>query len=210
MTTVWQVDAGDYSDYRVLGLFSTKAKAEAFREVYQDMSGATDWRRDCHPFECSVSEVTLDELDNGLRPWEVELKRDGSVENCDREGHIWGLGSTSEWQSCRSGNYLEWHALLQVKCWASSRDHAIKVANEIRLQRIADEAHEGKWYHVTIGPKDSSVQADQEPRTHDFTESLRTWQAHDGSGAVWAGPVRGNDPKAAIVRARTLIAEASQ
>lgn len=118
MTTIYVVSTGDYSDYHILGVCSTKEKAVTL----QTATGADH-----------LEEWPLDELADmaakGFREWRVQMQRDGTVIECR-------CSALSERTDLRDyagpGNNVRFY------CNAKSQDHAVKIANERRAQMIAN------------------------------------------------------------------------
>jgi hypothetical protein len=130
--TVWAVEQGSYSDYRVVGIFSSKAKADQVVAVLSDGDGydtptVAEW----------IVDPALDALRKGCRPFLIWMLRDGTVERSgaiaasayNLNGHVF-LWKRTKAQDC-----------LNATVWAKSKKHAIKIVNEKRTQMIA----EGKW-----------------------------------------------------------------
>lgn len=123
---IYLVTEGNYSDYHVCAAFSTRALAERYVGLHKGELYS----------ERQIEEVPLDEIPvypPGLLPFEVVIERSGEAEadlllpehlTCPTALEKWG--STS----CR---------VLHV--WARNDEHAIKIANEQRLQAIAN----GEW-----------------------------------------------------------------
>lgn len=122
-TTVFLVTSGYYSDYSVVGVFSTLELALAYMG-----DGGNDIR---------VEPMVLDDPDASpqvRRPWHVQMYLDGS-----RDGNCVSPypGDLSPNQSREaSGAILSWsnrdREVLTVTCWADDQTRAVKIANEIR------------------------------------------------------------------------------
>jgi hypothetical protein len=126
MDKVWVVEQGEYSDYHVVGVFSSQQNAEmaaAFVTARNEYRPATvaEW-----PIDPSIADVNA-----GRSQFEVSMGRDGTVSECEpvidlykavwqNTVELWGMGS-----------YL--HAVV----WATDADHAVKIVNERRGQMIA-------------------------------------------------------------------------
>ena len=121
---VYLVTKGQYSDYQVVGVFSSEEDAEKFCALY---NGALD-----SPY--TVEEYDLDpglpKVREGLGFWIVDMERNGRVYQA--EPFI-----TSEPQPSDRMIGTVMDPILEVKCWARDREHAVKIANDIRTQRIA-------------------------------------------------------------------------
>ncbi len=125
--SIWVVEQGRYSDYRVVGVFSTEANARAVASLVGRDASTMQWEQP------TVSEWPLDpgvsELAQGYTPFSVWMLRDGTVENCESAFEVYGLTTGEKW--------LEDDRLHTV-VWAKDDTHAIKIANEIRTRMIAE------------------------------------------------------------------------
>lgn len=136
--TIWVLEQGEYSDYRVRGVFSSKANAERVRDSVK--TSEYD--------EITLAEWTLDpivaELDKGYTLWRVLMLRDGAVEECDQrqpasynfEGHVW-LWPRSTAPAYAGRGIPD---ALDATVWAKDAKHAVKIANEKRTQMVASGA----------------------------------------------------------------------
>jgi len=77
MATVWVVEQGEYSDYRVVGVFTTEARAKAVADMVNGPERA---------YDASVSEWPLDpgseDLEMGRSMYLVRMLRDGTIDCC--------------------------------------------------------------------------------------------------------------------------------
>ena len=124
--TIFVLTAGEYSDYRVLGVFSSKEKAE---EVYakREVTG----RDYCH----AVEEYFLDNDPNtpeGMKSCSVLMRRDGMVVDIKVD--------TNGGRLCLDAFFSK---KLDRKFFMHARNekHAVKIANERRTKMIA----ENRW-----------------------------------------------------------------
>ncbi len=134
------VTSGEYSDYRVRGVFSSKEKADSFKK---DFPGEF-WNDD-----------ELIELDKrivvpaGRKPFYIEMCRDGKVgeikekrldldiaeeTNKERE-RIWFIDWV--WVEGKRLSLANGEERLCAYFWAKDKQHAVKIANEKRVQIIA-------------------------------------------------------------------------
>ena len=122
MTKVYMVTDGWYSDYRVLGIYSTKARAEKAKEIYAAGNEVDEIEMDVTP-----------EHPRGCLAWVVEMNRNGDADRVEREncdGHR---------VTCYI--YIPWRGestSMRAYLWAKDADHAVKVANEWRTRIIAN------------------------------------------------------------------------
>ena len=123
MATAYMVTQGRYSDYGVVGVFTTREKAEAFMALFPP-------QRD----ELRIEEVELDALDGvpvGRRPFHVKFDFAGNSTAAPCE-------PTDMKQYCRPyGDSVH----MTTDCWATDKQHAIKIANERRVMALAS----GDW-----------------------------------------------------------------
>lgn len=138
--TVWVIEQGEYSDYRVVGVFSSAANA-------QRVADAINVTQFTSPAE--VAEWPLDPgvaaLNAGHQRFIVWMRRDGTVERSDAS-EMTGYavsGDVTIWRRSIAPAYrgkgIE--DCLQADVWAVDVTHAIKIANEHRLRLIAT----GEW-----------------------------------------------------------------
>ena len=121
--TVWLVEQGEYSNYHVVGVFSTRINAEEVAHVINrhahTYDTATVTERPLDPF--------MDEWRQGLSPYTVLMRLDGTVVYCvqtdpDRVCDDRGI--------CGGG--------FVATVWARDNQHAIKIVNEHRARAIAE------------------------------------------------------------------------
>lgn len=119
MKTIYLVTHGDYSDYGVLGVFSSKAKAELAQKL---------WAAD------SIAEFELDEMPKHPR---------GKFWYCvtmDAAGNTGYGGVKIENATGAHNKEYEPYGSDDLICfymWAKDGTHAVKIANERRAQLIA-------------------------------------------------------------------------
>ncbi len=131
-STIWAVEKGIYSDYRVIGVFSSKEGAAAVADAINAGKGP-------YGDEARIVEWELDprarELLKGYNPFIVYMGRDGtahSVQECPVEIDNIATSAAlllidSKW----------WGTVLHATVWAKDETHAIKIANEHRTRMIA-------------------------------------------------------------------------
>lgn len=134
MKSVWVIEQGSYSDYHVVGVFSSKKNAELILNILSDK-----WD------EPTIAEWTLDPavegINAGLTQWIGAMLRDGTVERCepwevsgydlDEDLRIWHRSTAPAYR----GKGIQ--DCLHGKVWAKDQAHAIKIFNEYRTQMIA-------------------------------------------------------------------------
>lgn len=137
--TVWVIEQGSDSDYRVVGIFSTQANAERIKDFINgadpyEPATVAEW-----PFDPAVAEIQ-----KGYQCWSVRMRRDGSIEQIESYTcSINPVHRVSLWERSRS-DYYQPRGVPDVLCgviWAKDETHAMKIMNEHRAQFIAL----GKW-----------------------------------------------------------------
>lgn len=127
MKTIYVVTAGCYSDYHIEGVFDDRALAEKFLAIIADED------KEIEEWELNGLQ---EEVANHprLRPYFVRMKYDGSV--------VEAYHDELSRSSARSGeDGLDIRNNMFCNVFAENEEHAVKIANERRTQRIA----EGLW-----------------------------------------------------------------
>lgn len=130
---VYLVTSGEYSDYGVHAVFSTKEKAEAFVD-------AIDWGMcSLSNYKPHINEYPLDCMDerfqDELKFFKVWMDRDGNTRKIEQP-----KPSTDDIALLP---YREWSADSDTgnsfsSMWAKDESHAVKIANERRTRWIAE------------------------------------------------------------------------
>jgi len=130
---VYLLTDGCYSDYHVVGVYSTKQAAEEVRVLIDSE-------------DASVAECPLDELKpipDGFSLWRVEMGRDGTVLAAEQLAErVAERPSFGVWERYERGVPVQDSAYLQGWVLARDQEHAIKITNEKRAQIIA----ENNWH----------------------------------------------------------------
>jgi hypothetical protein len=128
MKTVWLVTNGEYSDFHVVGIFSSKENAEL---VVKTCGGDVE-ETPIDPF--------IEELNQGLFLFWVSMWRDGEAQSVYQESVdgepvspkvVEHFGIRADGGGSR----------LNGNVWAKDKEHAVKIFNEKRAQMIAS----GEW-----------------------------------------------------------------
>lgn len=133
MSKIYIVTSGSYSDYRVRAVCSTREKAEHTATLIGERNDG------------AVEEFTLDDIPDvppGRLLWMVWMDVDGNSEVY--QGDALSADPVNKWcpphtWGGMSGYQFSERASFQI--WARDETHALKIANERRLQAIA----EGRW-----------------------------------------------------------------
>jgi hypothetical protein len=116
---IYLVTDGEYSDYRIVGAFSTMEKAERGKVLLASYN--------------DVEEFELDGIPGsppGLLPFKAVMKRNGDNANAWRET-IDGFKPAHRFTQWDGGMWF-W-----TYTFARDKEHAIKIANEKRIMELA-------------------------------------------------------------------------
>lgn len=139
MKTIYAVNSGSYSDYRIVALFSTAERAREFMAAVKD----SDYN-EIEEFELDPN--TADLIRRGYSPWLVHMLRDGTTERVVRqEPEVYEVTNIGHriWRRTEAPAYKGKGIpdCLISTVWAKSAEGAVKIANEHRAQMIAS----GEW-----------------------------------------------------------------
>lgn len=139
MASVWVIEEGEYSDYHIVGVFSSYENAlEVLEKLPQD-----------HFYESANAEIVewpldpfLDALHSGLKPFYVHMLQNGDVDEVKEEK----IDSDIEDPiACPlrefingSGEIKTWPASIYGTILAKDEKHAIKIVNEYRIRILAE------------------------------------------------------------------------
>lgn len=127
---VYIVSTGSYSDWMILGIYTTPDKAEKAKADY----GA----------ENDVEEHDVDkfpQIPAGLRPYNVVMTCAGGLLQQPQQARpLYVDGWKDKWQPWSSLRSPETQAVI-FNLWARDEEHAVKIANDRRAQLIAT----GEW-----------------------------------------------------------------
>ena len=120
MTTIYLVTDGSYSDYRVLGVYSTKEKAEHAKRLFAADNEIEEYELDATP-----------DSPPGMLAYQVSMLVSGDVKDT--------------WQDTVEGFESRWYVTAQwgadvlvvFNVWARDIEHAVKISNEWRAQIVA-------------------------------------------------------------------------
>lgn len=138
--TVFVIEQGSYSDYRVVGVYTTREAADM---VCAAINAEETWEK------AEVAEWPLNpaagELNAGRSMHRVVMRRDGTVEEC-RKQDITAYNISGSWSIWRRSTAPAYRGrgiqdALTAMVWADDSQHAIKIVNERRGQMIAM----GEW-----------------------------------------------------------------
>lgn len=133
MKSVWCLETGAYSDYHIVGIFTSKENALIVAEAMQ--LGETD----VHEW---VLNPAVKELNRGMWQWVVLMLRDGTVERITRVPELFSdfENKAFVWDRPNVPMYKNKgiSSALQATVWARNPKHATKIVGEIRTQKIAN------------------------------------------------------------------------
>ena len=150
MSKVYVIGRGRYSDFHIEAVFSSEELANRFCEAYpgrveEEYTDPVDiefWKDWNSPF---IMEYELDQVEfppPGILMCYVSMELNGNsyshIENCYRHSDI-GLRlleRDTNWPSYKDGRFY-----LCGVVFAKDKEHAVKIANEMRVQLIAS----GEW-----------------------------------------------------------------
>ena len=127
MAKVYLVTEGCYSDYHICGAFSTEAKAKEAAALLT---------------EGDIEELEIDPVSPhppGLTFWFVEMQRDGAVSHA-RQQSVSLTDKTIE-----NDAPLSTGESWRLNMWAKDKGHAVKIANERRIQMLASGDWQMTW-----------------------------------------------------------------
>lgn len=134
MKTIWVVEEGEYSDYHVVGAFSSEANANQIADLVG--GDVAEWKID----------PNIAELNKGLRIYSIQMQKDGTIDSCEKvDMSSYALTSISVvmWRRSQAPAYIGKNVddVMTATVWAKDRKHAIKIVNEHRAEFVAN----GKW-----------------------------------------------------------------
>lgn len=140
--SVWVIEKGSYSDYRVVGVYTTKVKADLV---------CTEINKEGGYEPATISEWPLDPgveaINHGLLPFTVWMLRDGTAEKVvsmcagdfehtlNDKPRIWRRSTAPAYQIKKAAD------CLTAQVFAKDTQHAVKIVNEYRTRMIA----KGEW-----------------------------------------------------------------
>lgn len=131
MAKVWAIENGSYSDYHIVGVFSTQENAE--RVLASGVPGdIVEWELD----------PGIANMNAGLTPFRIAMLRDGTTEKCDK---MWPTFKPSEPKVIERSGWPHMPSLpgyngpdfLEAIVLARDETHAVKIVNEHRARLIA-------------------------------------------------------------------------
>ena len=130
MKIIYVATRGTYSDYSVVGVFSTRENAQLYMDTFPDR----EWNDiDEYELNCGVTEIQ-----SGKHFYVVYMQKDGKVLRTGLCDYPWISYSQIHWSSQWLGEpCVPWSSFY---VWAKNETAAIKIANERRIMALAQEA----------------------------------------------------------------------
>ena len=131
MTTLYAVNAGSYSDYRVVAIFDNRESAELFMKL--NPVDRYDGYNDIEEYTLNPGEA---EMRQGFSHYWVQMDEDGSTANAPQIQTCGLRREPGEFISnLHNGKrFFNWYG------WASTPTHALKSANERRISLLSSPA----------------------------------------------------------------------
>lgn len=129
--TVWVVEDGEYSDYHVVGVFTSRENAERIKQLCG--GEVSEWPID----------PAIEELNAGLWPYSVCMAIDGTTERVTRVDTMsyYSLNDGVRlWKRTQAPAYRGTPGVQDAifgTVWAESEQHAVKIVNEKRTAYLA-------------------------------------------------------------------------
>ena len=136
MKTVYAVNSGTYSDYRIDAVFSSRKLAEEFMAFVK-----SDDYNDIEEFQIDIPTTNM--LKRGYSIWRVHMLVNGDTERIDRtETDKYDIGNANSHNIWKRTEALAFKGkgipdILTSNVWAKTQKQAVKIVNEKRIQMIA-------------------------------------------------------------------------
>lgn len=126
--TVYVVTSGEYSDYGINAIFSTRELAQSFIDAFK----ADKWH------EMDIEEWDLDpnskHLKQNRKPYFLRINKRGDVSDFEVADSSYSFKKDlPEAEISYTANF-EW---MNINCFADDENHAVKIAGEKRSQILA-------------------------------------------------------------------------
>jgi len=131
MAKAYVLTEGEYSDYHIIGVYSTRENAEAIKKWLLAGESENSYFASLVDIEEYELDPCLDAIRQGLTAYQVHMKWDGDTE---------GVYSADDCYSREEVLGVELMAYpwgIRGKVFARDEQHAVKIVNEKRAQMIA-------------------------------------------------------------------------
>lgn len=135
---IWAIEMGSYSDYHIVGVFSSKENAEMIvskMDMKYETPNIVEWEVD----------PSIAELNANMKQFKIIMRKDGSTEKTTELDFFdeYDLCSSYDvWERTKAGAYShdpqQFPDVLNCTVWARDTEHAIKIVNEVRLQWVVE------------------------------------------------------------------------
>jgi hypothetical protein len=127
--TIYVVTHGEYSDYSIYALFSTKKLAEDYIKANSDKNSYDSY--DDYRIEEYKLDLFAKQLRKNLKPYFVRMGKDGFVQEIEKH-------SIREYEPSYGTHNFDRNNFLYMTVFAEDDKHAIKIVNEQRAILIAN------------------------------------------------------------------------
>ena len=142
---IYLVASGHYSDFSIEAVFSTKEKADEFVNWFSNEQ-IDYWGDSLRILTYTLDPETVREAREGYTRYQVTMLKNGDVEEVRDGGtdNVWTHSAYRVWFRKNAPAYFDKNIenALVVETNALSPGHAIKIANEYRVQSIAQNEWE--------------------------------------------------------------------
>lgn len=130
MNKVFVVTSGTYSDYSIDSIFTTRELAQSFIDSFN-----SEWNT------MEIEEWDLDPNKNHInqkrKPYFLRINKNGDVSDLELSDNASGFKQDMPQAEISYTRDLEW---MNIKCFARNKNHAVKIAGEIRAQILANNS----------------------------------------------------------------------
>jgi hypothetical protein len=139
MQKIWVIEQGCYSDYGVVGVFSTEENAQRVATLINSEADVYDKAE----VACWDLDPGIKEMNAGKKLYRVGMDYDGTVSRCEVDNSPYSSGEKTGMGVWKKTEAPFWRGrpiadAVTGRVWAKSDKQAIKIANEYRAQAIAD------------------------------------------------------------------------
>lgn len=131
---IFVLTRGSYSDYNIVGVYTTKARAKVVKAYFDSEDSYDD---DC-TIEVYELNTVADMLKRGYKQFTVLMNYNGTIESIREEIstyrnplHVWKRSTAPGFKGINISD------AVNGTVWAKDSNHAIKICNEFRTRAIA-------------------------------------------------------------------------
>lgn len=129
---IWVVEQGSYSDYRVVGVFTSEKNAKLIADKINAGDTYDKATIDCWPLNPAVSE-----LNAGMEMWDVYMLRNGDTERVEKYDGMLSYELNGSCELWKRPKHMKQPWVLRSSVWATDQKHAVKITNERRIAMLA-------------------------------------------------------------------------